>query len=94
MARVKKISGESVYYAMQDFLIGENGSPTLSEPYRDEYGDPVFEDCNGNEIGLDWLVDWYNSLVEEGLITDLLGMSGKNAEVVDDFDFDEDDEEE
>lgn len=85
MAKVKKISGELVYYAMQDFLIGENGSPILSEPCRDEYGDTVFEDCNGNEISLDWLVDWYQSLVEEGLIRDELGLSGKNIEVVDDF---------
>lgn len=86
MARVKKISGESVYYAIQDFLIGENGSPTMSEPYRNLSGELVFEDCDGHEFSMDGLVYWYETLVEDGMIEDELGLLNEGVEVVDDFD--------
>lgn len=86
MARVKKISGESVYYAIQDFLIGENGSPTMSEPYRNLSGELVFEDCDGHEFSMDHLVYWYETLVEDGMIEDELGLLNEGVEVVDDFD--------
>lgn len=100
MAKAKKISGSLVYDVIQDFLIGENGSPTLSDPYRDTSGYLCFKHRDGQELDENDLVYWYKSLVEEGLIEDVLGISDSDIEVVDDFgdievvdDEDEDDDE-
>jgi len=98
MAKTKKISGALVYDVIQDFLIGENGSPTLSEPYRDLSGYLCFKHRDGQELDENDLVYWYRSLVEEGLIEDVLEISKGDIEVVDDFGdvevVDEDDEDE
>ena len=79
-----KVSRELVYDEIQNYLIGEHGSPTMGEPYRDLSGNLVFEDCDGHEFDLDGLVEWYGVLVEDGMIEDELELLEGNIEVVDD----------
>lgn len=79
-----KVSWELVYDEIQNYLIGEHGSPTMGEPYRDLSGNLVFEDCDGHEFDLDGLVEWYGILVEDGMIEDELELLEGNIEVVDD----------
>lgn len=79
-----KVSWELVYDEIQNYLIGEHGSPTMGEPYRDLSGNLVFEDCDGHEFDLDGLVEWYGVLVEDGMIEDELELLEGNIEVVDD----------
>ena len=78
-----KVSWELVYDEIQNYLIGEHGSPTMGEPYRDLSGNLVFEDCDGHEFGLDGLVEWYGILVEDGMIEDELELLEGTIEVVD-----------
>jgi len=78
-----KVSWKLVYDEIQNYLMGEHGSPTMSEPYRDLDGNLVFEDCDGDEFDLDGLVEWYGILVEDGMIEDELGLSEGGIEVVD-----------
>ena len=78
-----KVSWELVYDEIQNYLIGEHGSPTMGEPYRDLSGNLVFEDCDGHKFDLDGLVEWYGVLVEDGMIEDELELLGGNIEVVD-----------
>jgi hypothetical protein len=79
-----KVSWELVYDEIQNYLIGEHGSPTMGEPYRDLSGNLVFEDCDGHGFDLDGLVEWYGVLVEDGMIEDELELLEGNIEVVDD----------
>ena len=79
-----KVSWELVYDEIQNYLIGEHGSPTMGEPYRDLSGNLVFEDCDGHKFDLDGLVEWYGVLVEDGMIEDELELLEGNIEVVDD----------
>jgi hypothetical protein len=78
-----KVSWRLVYGEIQNYLIGEHGSPTMSEPYRDLSGELVFEDCDGNEFSMNHLVYWYETLVEDGMIEDELGLLYEGIEVVD-----------
>jgi hypothetical protein len=83
MSKKVKVSWELVYEEIQNYLIGEHGSPTMSEPYRDLDGNLVFEDCDGEEFNMDGLVEWYKILVEDGMIEDELGLLDEGIEVVD-----------
>lgn len=89
-----KISWELVYDEIQNYLMGENGCPTMGEPYRDMCGSLAFEDCEGNVLDEYDLLSWYEDLVKEGLIEDTLEIVGKNVELVDDYDIDEEEEDE
>lgn len=79
-----KVSWELVYDEIQNYLMGEHGSPTMGEPYRDLSGNLVFEDCDGHEFSMDHLVYWYETLVEDGMIEDELGLLEEGVEIVDD----------
>ena len=83
--KLLKISCELVYDEIQNYLMGENGSPTMGEPYRDMCGSLAFEDCEGNVLDEHDLLSWYEDLVKEGLIEDTLEIVGKNVELVDDY---------
>ena len=83
MKKTIKVSWELVYDEIQNYLMGEHGSPTMGEPYRDLSGDLVFEDCDGHEFSMDHLVYWYETLVEDGMIEDELGLLEEGVEIVD-----------
>jgi hypothetical protein len=62
-----------VYKIIQDYLEEEHGTPMMKKPYKDD-GNLVFTDCDGNEFGVDELIDWYKTLVDDGNIDDDLGL--------------------
>ena len=62
-----------VYKIIQDYLEEEHGTPMMKKPYKDD-GNLVFTDCDGNEFGVDELIDWYKILVDDGNIDDDLGL--------------------
>ena len=88
-----KISWRLVYEALQDYLSGEHGSPTMKMPRKDLDNNLVFTDCDGSKFGLDELIEWYKSLAEDGYIDDDLGLLDGNIEVDDDVDDVDDDDE-
>ena len=65
------LNWEDIFYEVQEYLMGEHGSPTMKDPHRDLDGNLVFTDCDGEEFGLDGLVDLHLRLLEEGKLNDL-----------------------
>jgi len=68
-----KKNWKKVYKIIQDYLKEEHGTPMMKKPYKDD-GNLVFTDCDGNEFGVDELIDWYKILVDDGNIDDDLGL--------------------
>jgi hypothetical protein len=79
-----EISWRLVYDAIQDYLSGEHGSPTMQRPHKDLGNNLVFTDCDGHKFGLDGLIKWYESLADDGEIDDELGLLDGNIDVIDD----------
>jgi len=62
-----------VYKIIQDYLKEEHGTPMMKKPYKDD-GNLVFTDCDGYKFGVDELISWYKTLVDDGNIDDDLGL--------------------
>jgi hypothetical protein len=62
----RTLNWKKVFDEVQEYLMGEHGSPTMKDPHRDLDGNLVFADCDGDEFGLDGLVEWHLRLLEEG----------------------------
>lgn len=59
-----------VYKLIQDYLEEEHGTPMMKKPYKDLDGNLVFTDCDGEKFGLDELISWYKTLVDDANIED------------------------
>ena len=57
-----------VYTLIQDYLEEEHGTSMMKKPYKDLDGNLVFTDCDGEKFGLDELISWYKTLVDDGNI--------------------------
>jgi hypothetical protein len=77
-----KVSWRLVYDAVQDYLRGEHGTPIMKTPHKDLDNNLVFSDCDGYKFGLNGLIEWYKTLVDDGQIEDDLGLLDDNIDVV------------
>lgn len=69
----RTLNWKKIFDEVQEYLLGEHGQPTMKDPYKDLDGNLVFTDCDGDEFGLDGLVEWHLRLLEEGNLEDVGG---------------------
>lgn len=62
----RTLKWKDIFDEVQEYLLGEHGSPTMQDIHRDLDCNLVFTDCDGDKFGLDGLVDWHVELFEEG----------------------------
>jgi hypothetical protein len=63
---------KDIFDEVQEYLMGEHGSPTMEDPHRDLDGNLVFTDCDGDKFGLDELIEMHLGLFEDGSIKEVM----------------------
>jgi hypothetical protein len=68
----RTLKWKDIFDEVQEYLMGEHGSPTMEDPHRDLDGNLVFTDCDGDKFGLDELIEMHLGLFEDGSIKEVM----------------------